>query len=71
MEWYRCSELTGRDTLDTSTAGETANRGLRNSLDIVTQDLAVTLGSALSESLSTFSAYENEYVSILSENQYK
>ena len=47
---------TGRDTLDTSTARETADGGLCDSLDVVTKDLAVTLGTTLSESLSSLSA---------------
>jgi hypothetical protein len=47
--------LTGRDTLDTATASETANSGLGDTLDVVTKNLAMTLGSALSETLSTLS----------------
>ena len=47
---------TGRDTLDTTTTRETADSGLGDTLDVVTQDLAVTLGSALAEALATFSA---------------
>ena len=39
------------DTLDTTTTCETTDRGLGDTLDVVTKDLAVTLGSALSESL--------------------
>jgi hypothetical protein len=46
----------GRDTLDTATAGETADSGLGDTLDVVTQNLAVTLGAALAEALSTFTA---------------
>jgi hypothetical protein len=45
-----------RDTLDTTTTGETTDSGLGDTLDVVTQDLAVTLGTALSETLSTLSA---------------
>jgi hypothetical protein len=45
-----------RNTLDTTTTSETANSGLGNALDVVTKDLAMTLGSSLSESLSSFSA---------------
>ena len=44
-----------RDTLDTTTASETANGGLGDALDVVAQDLAVTLGASLSESLSSLS----------------
>jgi hypothetical protein len=39
--------LTGRNTLDTSTTGETSNGGLGDTLDVVTEDLAMALGSAL------------------------
>ena len=45
-----------RDALDTTTASETADRRLRDALDVVTEDLAVTLGAALSESLTTFTS---------------
>jgi hypothetical protein len=45
-----------RNTLDTTTTSETANSGLGNALDVITKDLAMTLGSSLSESLSSFSA---------------
>jgi len=37
-----------RDTLDTTTASKTADRGLCDSLDVVSQDLAVSLGASLS-----------------------
>jgi len=47
----------GRDTLDTTTTGETADGGLGDTLDVVAQDLAVTLGTALSEALATFAAW--------------
>ena len=43
-----------RDTLDTATAGQTANGGLRDALDVVTQHLAMTLGATLSESFASF-----------------
>ena len=46
----------GRDTLDTTTAGETADSGLGDTLDVVTKNLAVTLGATLSETLATFAA---------------
>lgn len=48
--------LTGRDTLDTTTAGETTDGGLGYALDVVTENLSVALGSAFAETLSTFSA---------------
>jgi hypothetical protein len=45
-----------RDTLDTTTAGKTTDSRLGNTLDVITKDLAMTLGAALSESLSSLSA---------------
>ena len=48
--------LTGRDTLDTATTGETTDGRLGYALDVVTKNLSVTLGSAFAETLSTFSA---------------
>ena len=47
----------GRDTLDTTTTCETTDSGLCDTLDVVTKNLAVALGSSLSETLSTFSAW--------------
>ena len=44
------------DTLDTATTSETTDGGLGDALDVVTKDLPVTLGSSLSESLSSFAA---------------
>ena len=35
-----------RDTLDTASSCETTDCGLRNALDVVSEDLAVSLGSA-------------------------
>ena len=46
----------GRDTLDTATTSETTDSGLRDTLDVVTKDLSVTLGAALAEALATFAA---------------
>ena len=40
-----------RDTLHTATAGETADGGLGDALDVVAKDLAVTLSTTLSETL--------------------
>ena len=48
---------TSRDTLDTATTGETTNSGLGDALDIVAQDLAMALGTALSKALASFAAY--------------
>ena len=49
----------GGDTLDTTTASETANSGLGDTLDVVAQDLAVTLGAALAETLASFTACDD------------
>ena len=43
------------DALDTATTGQTADGRLGNALDVVTKDLAVTLGATLSEALASFS----------------
>jgi hypothetical protein len=43
-----------RDTLDTTTASQSADGGLGDTLDVITQDFAVTLGASLSESLASF-----------------
>ena len=45
-----------RDTLDTSTTCETADGGLGDTLDVITQHLSVPLGASLSESLSSLAA---------------
>jgi len=44
-----------RDTLNTATACQATNGRLSDTLDVVAQDLAVALGTALSETLSTLS----------------
>ena len=43
-----------RDTLDTSTSRQTADGGLGDTLDVITQDFAMTLGASLSESFASF-----------------
>ena len=45
-----------RDALDTTSACQTADSGLRDALDVVTKDLPVALGAALAESLAAFSS---------------
>ena len=45
-----------RDTLDTSTTCQTADGRLGDTLDVITQHLAMTLSATLSESLSSLSA---------------
>ena len=52
--------LTGRDTLDTATTSETTDSGLGDTLDVVTQNLAVTLGTTLSEAFATFATCGRE-----------
>jgi hypothetical protein len=61
MPWKheQSMELTGRDTLDTTTTSETSDSGLGNTLDVVTKNLAVTLGATLAEALATLAACEN------------
>ena len=53
---------TGRDTLDTTTTRQTTDRGLGDTLDVVSQNLPVTLGAALSKTLATFAACEDASV---------
>jgi len=50
----------GRDTLHTTTTSETADSGLGDTLDVVTKNLAMTLGSALAEALSALSASSHD-----------
>ena len=49
-----------RDALDSSTAGETADGGLGDALDVVAQDLPVALSASLSESLASFAATRHD-----------
>ena len=44
------------DSLDSSSASETTDGWLGDSLDVITKDLAVALGSSLAETLSSFSS---------------
>ena len=44
------------DALDTTTASETADRRLRDALDVVAQHLSVTLGATLAETFTSFSS---------------
>ena len=52
----RREKHTGRDTLDTTTASETTDGGLGYALDVVSEDLAVALGTALAEALAALAA---------------
>jgi hypothetical protein len=45
-----------RDTLHTATTSEATDGGLGDALDVVAEDLAVTLGAALAEALAALSA---------------
>lgn len=45
----------GGDTLDTTTACETTNSGLGDTLDVVAQDLAMALSTTLAKALATLS----------------
>lgn len=51
-------QLTGRNTLDTTTTSETSDSGLGDTLDVVSQNLSVTLGTTLAKSLAALSACE-------------
>ena len=42
-----------RDTLHTATTSQTADGGLGDSLDVITENFTVTLGASFSESLSS------------------
>jgi hypothetical protein len=44
-----------RNTLDTTTTSETTDGGLGDTLNVVTQDLAVTLGSTFAETFAALS----------------
>ena len=45
-----------RDALDSTSASKTTDGRLGDTLDVIPQDLPVTLGATLSESLSSFAA---------------
>jgi len=51
--------LTGRDTLDTATTRQTTDCRLGYALDVVAQNLAVTLRTALAEALATLAACDH------------
>ena len=59
------SKHTGRDTLDSATTRKTTDSRLGYTLDVVTKNLPVTFRSALSETLSTFAAYVDPLVTVL------
>ena len=45
-----------RNTLDTSTTGKTPDSWLGDTLDVITEDFSVPLGSTLSKALSSLAA---------------
>ena len=45
-----------RDTLDTSTSRQTTDSGLGDTLNVITQYFAMTLGASFAESFSSFSS---------------
>jgi hypothetical protein len=49
-----------RDTLHTSTTSQTANGRLGDTLDVITQNLAMPLGTSLSETLSSFTTSSHD-----------
>ena len=48
------------DTLHTTTTSQTTDRGLGDTLDVVTKDFPVTLSATLSESLTSFTAARHD-----------
>ena len=50
-----------RDTLHSSAASETADGGLGDSLDVVPQNFAVTLGASFSQTFSSFTATRHDF----------
>ena len=49
-----------RDTLDTTSASQTTDSGLGDTLDVITKYLAMTLGATLSESLASFATSRHD-----------
>jgi len=49
-----------RDALDTTTACETADRRLRDALNVIAENLAVTLSAALTKALTTLSSARHD-----------
>jgi len=54
----------GRNTLDTTTTSETSDSWLGDTLDVVSQNLTMTLGTTLSKTLSALSASSHDEVVI-------
>jgi len=51
-------DLTSRNTLDTATTSETADGWLRDTLDVVAENLSVTLSTALAEAFAALATCE-------------
>ena len=49
-----------RNTLDTTSASKTADSRLGDTLDVITQDLAMTLSASFSESFSSFTTSRHD-----------
>ena len=49
-----------RDTLDTTTTSQTTDSGLCDTLDVITQNLTMTLGASLSQSFSSFATSRHD-----------
>ena len=49
-----------RDTLHTTSTGETADGGLGDALDVVAKNLSVTLGASLAESLASLATARHD-----------
>ena len=54
---------TGRDTLDTTATSETTDGRLCNALNVVTENLSVTFGTAFAKAFATFTACN--YISLV------
>ena len=54
-----------RDTLDATTTCKATDSRLGNTLDVIAQDLAMTFGASLSESLSSFAASRHDEFALL------
>ena len=53
------------DTLDTATTSETTDSRLGDALDVITKDLAMTLGASLSKTFASFSATRHDELLLL------
>ena len=49
-----------RDTLDTATTRQTTDGGLGDTLDVIAQHLAVTLGASFAQALASFAATRHD-----------